>query len=491
MIPQGLVLALLVSTAVALAPAQASTHAPAAAPRIINGDEGDPAQFPFLVALLRADRVGAEGAFQAQFCGGTLTTPTTVVTAAHCVIDASSGQTFSPGSIVAAVGPRLRGADLRIVPVVTVTPNPAYVRRTAVNDVAVLTLAEPVTGVGVLRPLTPGEDGAVLKAGSPVRVAGWGNTVTTGKAFPDAFRVGSLVVFPRDSCGGGADFTYGGYTFDGFDDDQANDRVMVCAAGISGDGRIIDSCQGDSGGPLVSGSGAAARLVGIVSWGEECASSFPGVYTRVSSEYEFLQQNGAIQSAAPSIAPALTVSPRSAQLPGRHHGGLGRLGGDSLRRDGPRPGDGAGLELLHRPAPRWFRVLLLRRRTGERDELPGHRDRRRPQRQFACVRTGHGRARPRPARRAHHQRQAPRGRCGAVPRHAERRERRAPGVESDRLHAHRRWRVAGLPRSKVARPWSPSSARAGIPACFGRRTRWAPPSRSRCASRRVARRQEL
>jgi len=305
------VLALIAVTAPSLAPASA---APSSAPRIVNGDEGTPAEFPFLVALLQADRLAAEGAFQAQFCGGTLTTPTTVVTAAHCVINQQTGEKRGPESILIGIGPRLRAADLRVMQVTAVTPNPDYVRRTAVNDIAVLTLAEPVTGALVLRPAARGEAAAMLTAGSPVRVAGWGNTVTAGKAFPDTFRVGNLVVFPSDSCGSGAEFTYAGFTFDGFNSEKADGRVMVCAAGISDVGQVIDSCQGDSGGPLVAGTGPGARLVGLVSWGEECASSFPGVYTRVSSQYDFLQKAGAIGSAAPTVPPALTVTPRSTQL---------------------------------------------------------------------------------------------------------------------------------------------------------------------------------
>jgi trypsin len=39
-------------------------------------------------------------------------------------------------------------------------------------------------------------------------------------------------------------------------------------------------CQGDSGGPFV----VANRLIGIISWGFECARpDFPGVYTRVAT----------------------------------------------------------------------------------------------------------------------------------------------------------------------------------------------------------------
>lgn len=57
------------------------------------------------------------------------------------------------------------------------------------------------------------------------------------------------------------------------------DSGMICAKATN---PPRDACQGDSGGPLV----ANGYLIGIVSWGEGCASAFyPGVYTRVS-EYE-------------------------------------------------------------------------------------------------------------------------------------------------------------------------------------------------------------
>src|SRR5262245_23611119 len=73
------------------------TAAPSQA--VINGTSAAAGDFGFLVGLIDADRVTRLGAFQAQFCGGSLTTATTVVTAAHCVVDADSGAPMAPASV--------------------------------------------------------------------------------------------------------------------------------------------------------------------------------------------------------------------------------------------------------------------------------------------------------------------------------------------------------------------------------------------------------
>jgi len=302
-----LVTCLAVVAAAGLIPASLA-HAAALQPRVINGTPSD-GSASYVVALLDAAVYRTDGGFQAQFCGGTLTTPTTVVTAAHCVRE-DNGTVSAPQSIVVAVGGNLNSASLKVYPVVSVTVHPGYNPDSDVNDVAVITLAAPVTGAITLAPLQPSEAGAIMVAGTPLRVLGWGNMSASSETYPESPVVGTLVLFPDSTCGSGGTYVVNGVRFTGFSSADADATVMLCASGVSASGKIVDSCGGDSGGPLVVGTGTAARLVGVVSWGNECATRRPGVYTRITAMYPFLAQYAAAAPiSAPASAPAASALP--------------------------------------------------------------------------------------------------------------------------------------------------------------------------------------
>jgi len=52
---------------------------------------------------------------------------------------------------------------------------------------------------------------------------------------------------------------------------------------------FTDSCDGDSGGPLVAQIGGVHKQVGIVSWGDGCADGFPGVYSRIAAQSDWIK----------------------------------------------------------------------------------------------------------------------------------------------------------------------------------------------------------
>lgn len=302
-----------VSTSAAFSvPAQAS----ALVPRIINGTTAGAADMPYLVALLDSDRMSQLGTYQGQFCGGTLVTPTKVVTAAHCVVDQSTHQQSAASDVYVLSGLSLKSPTTAPVPVASIAVHPDYDIEMSSNDIAVLTLASPLEGVPTLDPLTPSEAAAYLIAGSSVRIGGWGNTTTLtgGKAFPDVARIAAMTLFPDQMCGSHGTYVVNGVTFHGFGASEADSDTMLCAAGADANARVIDACQGDSGGPLVSAVGGPERLIGVVSWGDQCGRRYPGVYTRVAAMYDFLLEQGAIEISPPPAAPVLTVGVLSGAL---------------------------------------------------------------------------------------------------------------------------------------------------------------------------------
>lgn len=293
--------------AFAAAPVQAT-------PRIVNGETANPAEFTFLGALLEADEFRTKGAYQAQFCAANLISPTTMITAAHCVVDQKTGEVTAPDQLLVAFGPTLGAPNLKVIGISKIASHPNYRLRTAENDIAVLTIAQPVIDIAPITLLTASEVDAYAKPGDIVRVAGWGNTSASGNLFPDALRSATLRVFPAGACGGGERHELGGVTFQGFDASEASSATMICAAGATTSGDVIDACQGDSGGPLLAGDGVARRLVGVVSWGERCASLFPGVYTRLSAEFDFLRSAGALTLSAPTQPPGVSALGRNQEI---------------------------------------------------------------------------------------------------------------------------------------------------------------------------------
>ena len=272
---------------------------PARVGAVVHGVPEAAGSHPYLVALLDTSRLATDGAFQSQYCGGTLVSATQVITAAHCTVDLSTGQVHAPSSVVIGVGPSLKSPTLQQVPVSAISVHPGYNPSSNQNDIAVLTLAKPVTGVPTLSPISAAQM-ATLPAGTPMVAVGWGNQVATGKNFPDTPQEADVVLFPDSACGAGASYTVNGVTFNGFSAADADPATMLCADGVNADRQTVDTCSGDSGGPLIANVAGAERLAGIVSWGQSCAGTFPGVYTRVAAMADFLKT---VDIATTGIAP--------------------------------------------------------------------------------------------------------------------------------------------------------------------------------------------
>ena len=253
-------LVLLAALPAALAVGPTPAHA------IVGGGQVTTGQYPWMVAL--ASRSVYGDSRSGQFCGGTLVTPTKVVTAAHCLYDETTMQPADRPDLKVIVGRTdLTSDDGAEVPVSQVWIDPDYSMRSNMWDVAVLTLATPQPGRAVL-PLVAQGQSAVYRAGTLGTVFGWGDLRGDGSYAAQLHSV-QVPMIADGTCA---------RDYPGGPEGAFQPSTMVCAGEQTTGGR--DACQGDSGGPLV----VAGRLVGLVSWGTGCAEAeHPGVYTRVAA----------------------------------------------------------------------------------------------------------------------------------------------------------------------------------------------------------------
>ncbi|XP_020279968.1 proclotting enzyme-like [Pseudomyrmex gracilis] len=234
--------------------------------RIVGGKNADPGEWPWIAALFNAGR---------QFCGGSLIDDIHILTAAHCVVNMNSWDvarlTVRLGDHNLKTNTEIRHVERRVKRVVR---HRGFNARTLYNDVALLTLNEPVEFTELIRPICL-PSGSQLYSGKTGTVIGWGSLRESGPQ-PAILQEVSIPIWSNNECKSKYGAAAPGGIIDSF----------LCA------GRATkDSCSGDSGGPLMVNDGRWTQI-GIVSWGIGCGKGqYPGVYTRVTHFLPWIYKN--------------------------------------------------------------------------------------------------------------------------------------------------------------------------------------------------------
>ena len=227
---------------------------------VVDGRNADTNEWPWMVSL----RSGG------HMCGGSIISPTTVVTAAHCVEGMGAGElaVLAGTRQVDGVGQRL---DVEVI-----IRHPRYDPDTVENDVALLRLDGRFQfGAGV-GPIAVDGTGFASAAdpGSRAWATGWGDLDEQGRlGAPDILQEVQVPVVADGPC----------------DRELGIERLVMLCAGGEGAG----TCYGDSGGPLASqGDDGVWYLIGVTSWGAVCGEvGSPGVYAEVGAFTSWIEVN--------------------------------------------------------------------------------------------------------------------------------------------------------------------------------------------------------
>lgn len=246
-------------------------------PNIVGGSESTPYSRPYQVALIMNGRQG---------CGGTLISKDWVLTAAHCLDNASTA------SLKVRVGAHsISRNDGQTISVSQIINHEYWRGANGIRsgyDIGLLRLASPASSEYIPAKLpTQQIEQAYANVGDYVTVSGWGLTYNQGSP-SDVLREVKLPVISNSSCSSQLNYNM--------------PSSVICGGGTGG----VSACNGDSGGPYAVKVGNDFYSIGTVSWGIACSGAT--AFTRTTSYLDWIKQKTGIGGGTTDNAPTANFS---------------------------------------------------------------------------------------------------------------------------------------------------------------------------------------
>ncbi|CAH2102612.1 unnamed protein product [Euphydryas editha] len=202
-------------------------------------------------------------------CGGSIISETYVLTAAHCLTEATLIFVIA-GTTIASSG----GSEYNTT---IYTNHPLYnpERHNTDYDIGLINIPGGITLDGTnTRAVALPDENSTIAPGTNIIITGWGRTKENGTITDNLMAV-QIPTISNDECR------------------QVYSRLtpQQFCAGVPEGGK--DSCTGDSGGPAVATD--SGLQIGVISSGRGCGRpGYPGVYTDVASVRTWIRTNAGV-----------------------------------------------------------------------------------------------------------------------------------------------------------------------------------------------------